>query len=84
MRLTRFDRIRGCYTISPDVSQGQNIQKLGKLEDRDTPRRVNRADSKSPDSDYECLACGAGVGSSYMFCPWCGQRLQEDKEDGGN
>lgn len=76
-RLTKYDVSRKCYVIKPAVAQGQNIQRLGRYEDRDEARRVNRADSKSPDAEFECGACGAGVGSSNVFCPWCGQRLQE-------
>lgn len=82
-RITTFDRTRGVYVIEPDAT-GNHIQKLGTLEDRDEPRRNKYADSKSPDADFECGACGADVGSSYNFCPWCGQRLQntEVEEDG--
>lgn len=76
-RITTFDRVRGVYVIKPDAT-GNHIQRLGMLEDRDEPRRNKYADSKSPDADFECGACGADVGSSYNFCPWCGQRVKKE------
>lgn len=76
-RLTEFDKTRGVYVIKPDAT-GNHIQRLGILEDRDEPRRNKYAGSKSPDADFECGACGADVGSSYNFCPWCGQRVKKE------
>lgn len=81
MRLTEYDRVRKCYVIKPDAKMGQNIQKLGMYEDRDEPRRIKYAESKSPDAEFECGACGADVGCCYVFCPWCGQRLKEEARE---
>jgi len=32
-RFTKFDEVRGCYVLKPDVYQGSHIQRLGKCED---------------------------------------------------
>ena len=80
MRLTEFDKVRNVYVISPDAKQGENIQKLGRLEDRDTACRDEFTEANDDGTNelvYECGNCHAAVGHSYIFCPWCGQRLKE-------
>lgn len=76
MRLTQWDRVRSCYTIRQDAPQGMNIQKLGRLEDRDEVLCDEyRVDIN--ELEYECGKCHGAVGHSYNFCPWCGQRVKE-------
>ena len=78
-RLTRYDIGRDIYVIKPDAPEGVSaIQKLGRFEDRDEPRR-----SKLPFSDdLVCDKCGRKVAEDYVFCPDCGQRLiKEDDAD---
>ena len=32
-RFTKFDEVRGCYVLKPNVYQGKHIQRLGRCED---------------------------------------------------
>ena len=74
-RLTTWDVVRGCYVIDPNAS-GNHIQKLGRLEDRDEPRRKKHGDAE--EIEFECGACDAVVTGSQTFCHECGQRLRRD------
>lgn len=77
-RLTEFDKTRGVYVIKPDAT-GNHIQRLGMYEDRDTPKVEIRRDHYSEgDAELECGNCEAPVGASYIFCPWCGQRVKKE------
>ena len=78
-RLTTFDIVRGVYVIKPDAPQGEHIQKLGKLEDRD---EANRMEYTTIDNEYEyeCGHCSSIVLSRDNFCSCCGQRLREAVE----
>lgn len=73
-RLTKYDKVRGVYVIDPDAS-GNHIQKLGKLEDRDTANRIAQT---TVDNEYEygCGSCLSVVSREDNFCSWCGQRLR--------
>lgn len=77
MRLTRYDYGRDIYVIPPEAPEGVSaIQALGRLEDRDEPRR-----SKLPFSDdLVCDKCGRKVAEDYVFCPDCGQRLIKEDD----
>ena len=77
-RLTKYDIGRDIYVIKPDAPEGVSaIQKLGVYEDRDEARR-----SKLPFSDMlVCDKCGRAVDIDFCFCPDCGQRLIEEKND---
>lgn len=83
VRLTRWDNLYKCYTIKPEVRQGLNIQKLGELEDRDEPNRLEfRIKDETQDRyEYECGKCGCVVACMDNFCAACGQRLREGTEN---
>ena len=77
-RLTTFDKIRGVYIIEPDTT-GNHIQRLGMYEDRDTPNMdtfTEVDDDGTEEYVFECGKCHYPVGSSYNFCPECGQRVR--------
>ena len=82
-RLTMFDKARSVYVIAPDVKQGQNIQRLGMYEDRDTAQLVKFYGDTREECNAECPACGGllidghiGLPENYNFCPTCGQRIK--------
>ena len=75
-RLTEYDEIRGIYKLKVDCNQGENIQKLGRLEDRD---------EVLPFQDYkeemQCKNCNyVFLDDYYCFCPRCGQRLKNGSD----
>ena len=79
-RLTEFDKTRGVYVIKPDVAQGQNIQRLGMLEDRDEAKKAILVGDI-----MECPVCDREVenhseykefAGKFDFCPNCGQRIK--------
>lgn len=77
-RLTKFDAMRNCYVMRPDARQGDNIQRLGRYEDRDEARACVYTSLH----ELQCCNCGYLIADdNYTFCPWCGQRLQEEKEN---
>ena len=82
-RLTKFDSMRGCYVMKPEVEQGKHIQKLGEYEEKDEARLVDFFGDKSEECCADCPACGCllvdgciGLPENYNFCPACGQRLK--------
>lgn len=85
-RLTKFDTMRNCYVMRPDARQGDNIQRLGRYEDRDEVC-IPYFDHKDENGSVilRCGSCDRIVpeikDDLYSFCPWCGQRLQEEKEN---
>ena len=75
-RLTEYDEVRGIYKLKIDCNQGENIQKLGRLEDRD---EVNRYEIPFEEG-YRCGICKVHFKRCNVnFCPRCGQRLKEQE-----
>lgn len=50
------------------------------LIDRDTEKHVIRQDDSLHDTGFECGECGEPVCYDYLFCPWCGQRIDWSDE----
>lgn len=67
-RITVYDKTRKCYIVPPESvdMQGQIIQRLGQLEDREYEAMWK---------DASCGACGRYADDDFYFCPGCGQRL---------
>lgn len=76
-RITVYDIMRKRYVVRPDAPQGENIQRLGLYEDRDEVK----APVYTPQQVPQCVVCGYIIPGDYYFCPWCGQRLKEVKEE---
>lgn len=71
MRLTKYDEIRKCYVIRPDAKIGDNVQRLGRYEDRDEAMEIIVEDRVT-----KCRACGDILIDVLNFCENCGQRLK--------
>ena len=77
-RLTEYDEVRGIYKLKIDCNQGENIQKLGRLEDRDEVYHYEIPFEEG----YHCGNCNHKFVDDmyFFFCPHCGQRLKAKKE----
>lgn len=68
-------------TLAAYEDTGLTAEQIRVLKERDMAKRCRQSIF---DHDSIKCVCGSDIGkdAEFMFCPWCGQRLKREKNDG--